>query len=151
MTDALSDRHMRQQSGRGRNFWPKDCPTPAVFRKKPPALGKPVLVMRDVTERPEAVSAGTARLVGGDAERIVRESALLLDDADAYAGAEENLWRSSHLYRYLRLRIYPDFTLPSELFIFRFVESANGRVAFGTTRRSALQQSAHVSGAGGTD
>ncbi len=55
------------------------------IQEEAPALGKPVLVMRDVTERPEAVSAGTARLVGRDAERIAREAALLLDDADAYA------------------------------------------------------------------
>ena len=46
--------------------------------------GKPVLVMRDVTERPEAVEAGTVKLVGTDTETIVAEAQLLLDDADAH-------------------------------------------------------------------
>lgn len=53
-------------------------------QEEAPSLGKPVLVMRNTTERPEAVDAGTVRLVGTDAERI-RESALaLLNDQDAY-------------------------------------------------------------------
>ena len=50
-----------------------------------PSLGKPVLVMRETTERPEAVEAGTVRLVGTDEATIVREVAALLDDADHYA------------------------------------------------------------------
>jgi UDP-N-acetylglucosamine 2-epimerase (non-hydrolysing) len=50
-----------------------------------PSLGKPVLVLRDKTERPEAVEAGTARLVGPHQERIVAECARLLDDPAAYA------------------------------------------------------------------
>lgn len=49
-----------------------------------PSLGKPVLVMREKTERPEAVEAGTARLVGTDAERIVAETERLLDDDVEY-------------------------------------------------------------------
>ena len=49
-----------------------------------PSLGKPVLVMRDTTERPEGVAAGTAQLVGADAARIVGAVTRLLDDADAY-------------------------------------------------------------------
>jgi UDP-N-acetylglucosamine 2-epimerase (non-hydrolysing) len=49
-----------------------------------PSLGKPVLVMRDKTERPEAVEAGTAVLVGTDAERIVSECVLLLQDQAEY-------------------------------------------------------------------
>lgn len=49
-----------------------------------PALGKPVLVMRDVTERPEAVAAGTARLVGAHRARIVGALEELLGDANAY-------------------------------------------------------------------
>ena len=49
-----------------------------------PSLGKPVLVMRETTERPEGVDAGTARLVGADRERIVREVLALLDDDAAY-------------------------------------------------------------------
>lgn len=47
-----------------------------------PSLGKPVLVMRDVTERPEAVAAGTVRLVGADRAKIVDGVSLLLDDAE---------------------------------------------------------------------
>jgi UDP-N-acetylglucosamine 2-epimerase (non-hydrolysing) len=53
-------------------------------QEEAPSLGKPVLVMRDTTERPEAVEAGTVRLVGTDAERIVGEAVRLLDDDDAY-------------------------------------------------------------------
>jgi UDP-N-acetylglucosamine 2-epimerase (non-hydrolysing) len=54
-------------------------------QEEAPALGKPVLVLRETTERPEGVAAGTARLVGTDADRIVAEVARLLDDAAAYA------------------------------------------------------------------
>jgi len=54
-------------------------------QEEAPSLGKPVLVMRETTERPEAVEAGTVRLVGTDEERIVREVATLLTDAAAYA------------------------------------------------------------------
>jgi UDP-N-acetylglucosamine 2-epimerase (non-hydrolysing) len=54
-------------------------------QEEAPSLGKPVLVMRDTTERPEAVDAGTVRLVGTNAERIVAEAGRLLDDAGAYA------------------------------------------------------------------
>jgi UDP-N-acetylglucosamine 2-epimerase (non-hydrolysing) len=54
------------------------------IQEEAPSLGKPVLVMRDTTERPEGVAAGTARLVGADAARIVAETAQLLDDRQAY-------------------------------------------------------------------
>ncbi len=54
-------------------------------QEEAPALGKPVLVMRENTERPEAVIAGTVKLVGTDRARIVAESKLLLDDAAAYS------------------------------------------------------------------
>ena len=53
-------------------------------QEEAPALGKPVLVMRENTERPEAVDAGTVRLVGTDVERIVAEVGRLLTDQDAY-------------------------------------------------------------------
>jgi UDP-N-acetylglucosamine 2-epimerase (non-hydrolysing) len=49
-----------------------------------PSLGKPVLVLREKTERPEAVHSGTARLVGTDERRILAEAARLLDDRNAY-------------------------------------------------------------------
>jgi UDP-N-acetylglucosamine 2-epimerase (non-hydrolysing) len=54
------------------------------IQEEAPGLGKPVLVLREVTERPEAVAAGTVQLVGTDRERIVREATALLDDDDAY-------------------------------------------------------------------
>lgn len=54
------------------------------IQEEAPALGKPVLVMRDTTERPEAVDAGTVRLVGTDVDRIVRQTTLLLDDSSEY-------------------------------------------------------------------
>jgi len=53
-------------------------------QEEAPSLGKPVLVMRDTTERPEAVEAGTVKLVGTDKATIVREANRLLDDPAAY-------------------------------------------------------------------
>lgn len=53
-------------------------------QEEAPALGKPVLVMRETTERPEGVEAGTAKLVGTDADAIVTEIFTLLDDKAAY-------------------------------------------------------------------
>lgn len=53
-------------------------------QEEAPSLGKPVLVMREVTERPEAVSAGTVKLVGMDTERIVAEAEKLLTDKNEY-------------------------------------------------------------------
>ncbi|RXH09188.1 UDP-N-acetylglucosamine 2-epimerase (non-hydrolyzing) [Bradyrhizobium guangzhouense] len=54
-------------------------------QEEAPSLGKPVLVMRDNTERPEGVEAGTARLVGARRDAIVAGASLLLDDAEAYS------------------------------------------------------------------
>lgn len=54
-------------------------------QEEAPSLGKPVLVMRDTTERPEGVEAGTVKLVGPNAERIVEQATRLLTDAEAYA------------------------------------------------------------------
>lgn len=54
-------------------------------QEEAPSFGKPVLVLRDNTERPEAVEAGTVRLVGTVADRIVAEASVILDDPDAYA------------------------------------------------------------------
>jgi UDP-N-acetylglucosamine 2-epimerase (non-hydrolysing) len=54
------------------------------IQEEAPSLGKPVLVLRDKTERPEAVSAGTALLVGTNEDRIVEGAELLLDDPHAY-------------------------------------------------------------------
>ena len=55
------------------------------IQEEAPALGKPVLVMREETERPEAVTAGVAALVGTDEQRIVEATGRLLDDPQAYA------------------------------------------------------------------
>lgn len=54
------------------------------IQEEAPGLGKPVLVMRDTTERPEALSAGTVHLVGTDYDKIVSEVSMLLDDTTCY-------------------------------------------------------------------
>jgi UDP-N-acetylglucosamine 2-epimerase (non-hydrolysing) len=54
------------------------------IQEEAPSLGKPVLVLRDTTERPEAVAAGTVRLTGTDVQKIVSEATLLLSDSTAY-------------------------------------------------------------------
>ncbi|MCL2289909.1 MAG: UDP-N-acetylglucosamine 2-epimerase (non-hydrolyzing) [Bacteroidetes bacterium] len=54
------------------------------IQEEAPGLGKPVLVMRDTTERPEALEAGTVKLVGTDYNKIISEVSLLLDDAGKY-------------------------------------------------------------------
>lgn len=59
------------------------------IQEEAPALGKPVLVLRDTTERPEAVEAGTVKLVGTEYEDVLRETNLLLDDATHYRSMSE--------------------------------------------------------------
>ena len=54
------------------------------IQEEAPGLGKPVLVMRDTTERPEALAAGTVNLVGTDYDKIVSEGSALLDDTAYY-------------------------------------------------------------------
>jgi UDP-N-acetylglucosamine 2-epimerase (non-hydrolysing) len=54
------------------------------IQEEAPSLGKPVLVMRDTTERPEALEAGTVKLVGTDTKKIIKECTALLDNDDAY-------------------------------------------------------------------
>lgn len=54
------------------------------IQEEAPSLGKPVLLMRDTTERPEAVEAGTVKLVGTDVDKIANETSTLLTDAEAY-------------------------------------------------------------------
>lgn len=54
------------------------------IQEEAPGLGKPVLVMRDTTERPEALSAGTVKLVGTDYSKILNEVSILLNDVEAY-------------------------------------------------------------------
>ena len=55
------------------------------IQEEAPGLGKPVLVMRETTERPEALESGTVHLVGTDYDKIVNEVSTLLEDAEAYA------------------------------------------------------------------
>ena len=55
------------------------------IQEEAPTFGKPVLVLREVTERPEGIEAGILKLVGTDTQRIVEEATLLLDDPAAYA------------------------------------------------------------------
>ena len=56
------------------------------IQEEAPSIGKAVLVMRDISERPEALTAGTAKLVGTSKEKIVREVSRLLTDKNAYQG-----------------------------------------------------------------
>jgi len=63
-------------------------------QEEAPSLGKPVLVMRDTTERPEALDAGTVKLVGTDTERIIQEAQKLINDKQAY----EQMSKASNPY-----------------------------------------------------
>jgi UDP-N-acetylglucosamine 2-epimerase (non-hydrolysing) len=64
------------------------------IQEEAPSLGKPVLVMRDTTERPEGIDAGTLKLVGTDEETIYRNFKQLLEDKDEY----EKMSRASNPY-----------------------------------------------------
>jgi UDP-N-acetylglucosamine 2-epimerase (non-hydrolysing) len=55
------------------------------IQEEAPSLGKPVLVMREKTERPEGLQAGVARLVGTDRQRIVEEASRILESPDEYS------------------------------------------------------------------
>ena len=54
------------------------------IQEEAPGLGKPVLVMRDTTERPEVLVSGTVHLVGTDYDKIMNEVSILLDDTEVY-------------------------------------------------------------------
>ncbi len=60
-------------------------------QEEAPALGKPVLVLRDTTERPEAVDAGTVKLIGTDRERVYEEAKKLLTDKEEYSRMAESV------------------------------------------------------------
>jgi UDP-N-acetylglucosamine 2-epimerase (non-hydrolysing) len=94
------------------------------IQEEAPALGKPVLVMRDTTERPEAVEAGTVRLVGADEGRIVREAERLLNDPEAYQAMV-----NAH-------NPYGDGRA-AERIVDALLERAGERAIFATTRLSA--------------
>lgn len=59
------------------------------IQEEAPALGKPVLVLRDTTERPEAIEAGTVKLIGTDKQRVYDEASLLLSNREEYAKMAE--------------------------------------------------------------
>ncbi len=59
------------------------------IQEEAPSFGKPVLVMRDTTERPEAVNAGTVKLVGTDKQKIVNETRRLITEQDYYNSMAE--------------------------------------------------------------
>ena len=59
------------------------------IQEEAPSLGKPVLVLRDTTERPEAVTAGTVRLIGTDEQRVYEETMRLLTEPTAYTHMAE--------------------------------------------------------------
>lgn len=86
---AIENVHLRPPASYPEFIWLMDRCTIIVtdsggVQEEAPSLGKPVLVTRSVTERPEAVAAGTVKLVGTDRERIVSEVTLLLTDEAAY-------------------------------------------------------------------
>lgn len=80
-------------------------------QEEAPSLGKPVLVTRETTERPEAVAAGTVQLVGTDAAAIVREAARLLADPSAGAAPGANPYgdgqAAPRIVRFLREHLLP--------------------------------------------
>src|SRR6476620_3209572 len=85
-------------------------------QEEAPSLGKPVLVMRDTTERPEGVIAGTAKLVGADSATIVAEASRLLGDESAYRQMAEavNPYGDGHAAQRIVSAIGHFFT-PSEI------------------------------------
>jgi UDP-N-acetylglucosamine 2-epimerase (non-hydrolysing) len=84
------------------------------IQEEAPGLGKPVLVMRETTERPEAVSAGTARLVGTSPERILGAIADLHDDAASYRAmaSAKNPFGDGHAAERIEERLLTDLTGP---------------------------------------
>jgi UDP-N-acetylglucosamine 2-epimerase len=82
-------------------------------QEEAPSLGKPVLVVRRTTERPEGVAAGTVRLVGTDRETIVREADRLLSQPDAYAAMTrvENPYGDGRAAGRIRAAIFQRFGL----------------------------------------
>lgn len=86
-------------------------------QEEAPSLGKPVLVMRDTTERPEGIAAGTCRLVGTDPERIVGESLCLLDDPDEYKRRTsiQNPYGDGHAAQRIVAALERDLTAPQTI------------------------------------
>lgn len=82
-------------------------------QEEAPSLGKPVLVMREKTERPEGVAAGTAQLVGTSTERIVEQVSLLLDAQDEYEkmASTHNPYGDGHASQRIVKRIIDDYAI----------------------------------------
>lgn len=85
------------------------------IQEEAPALGKPVLVLRDTTERPEGVLAGTLRLVGTEEERVYRETRRLLTDREAYLRMSRavNPYGDGHAAERIADAVCAAFSLPS--------------------------------------
>ena len=81
------------------------------IQEEAPSLGKPVLVMRDNTERPEAIDAGTSRLVGTAIENIVNAANELLDDEKVYASMShmENPYGNGQASKIIIRRLLEEF------------------------------------------
>lgn len=81
------------------------------IQEEAPALGKPVLVVRSTTERPEGVEAGTVRLVGTDRARVFEEASRLLSDPDAYTAMAEarNPYGDGHAAERIREAVFARF------------------------------------------
>ena len=86
------------------------------IQEEAPSLGKPVLVTRDTTERPEALSAGTAKLVGSDREKIVSEVSRLLTDSSYYSAMSNahNPYGDGRATERILDAIRRSFSLPAE-------------------------------------
>jgi len=86
------------------------------IQEEAPSLGKPVLVMRERTERPEAVEAGTVKLVGTDVRKIIAEAVLLLDDGAEYLRRSRihNPYGDGHASERITARIASYWTAASE-------------------------------------
>lgn len=82
-------------------------------QEEAPSLGKPVLVMREKTERPEAVAAGTVRLVGTSTQRITAEATRLLDSKEAYQAMawSHNPYGNGHAAERIVAKIHHDFVV----------------------------------------
>ena len=96
------------------------------IQEEGPSLGKPVLVMRDKTERPEAVEAGTVKLVGTNPERIAGEAGKLLDDAGEYRRMARihNPYGDGRASHHIAAAVSSFFAMPDEA---RMAAQAAGR------------------------
>jgi len=97
-------------------------------QEEAPSLGKPVLVLRETTERPEAIEAGVALLVGTNPDMVYRAAVHLLDDADAYSAMARAVspFGDGHAAARIVSRLAADLTAPCEAGRFRAPSRAGG-------------------------